>query len=142
MSYSHILVAYDGSGQSDKALNHAVQIASRFGSKLTVAHVFYLPIYNSGDLLINTPADLAQQLTEQSSKVLEKAKVRVPDSVAAEYKLLEGSPALAILDLAEELQNDLIVIGSRGLGPIREFVLGSVSHNVVQHAECPVMIVK
>ncbi|RUS47102.1 universal stress protein [Cohnella sp. AR92] len=142
MSYSNILVAYDGSEQSDKALNQAVQIASRFGSKLTVVHVFYLPVYNTGDLFINTPADLVQQLTNQSTQVLEKAKVRVPDSVSADYKLLEGSPANAILEKAAEVKSDLIVIGSRGLGPIREFVLGSVSHNVVQHAEVPVLVVK
>jgi len=142
MSYTNILVAYDGSEQSDKALNQAVQIANRFGSKLTVVHVFYLPIYNSGDLLINTSAELAQKLTDQSSQVLEKAKVRVPDSIPADYKLLEGSPAIAILDKADQIQADLIVIGSRGLGPIREFVLGSVSHNVVQHSKLPVLVVK
>ncbi len=47
-----------------------------------------------------------------------------------------------ILDFAVKNDNDVIVIGSRGLGGIREFVLGSVSHNVVQHARIPVLVVK
>jgi nucleotide-binding universal stress UspA family protein len=56
--------------------------------------------------------------------------------------LLQGSPAEVILSYAKEHGADVIVIGSRGLGGIREFVLGSVSHNVVQSARIPVLVVK
>jgi nucleotide-binding universal stress UspA family protein len=56
--------------------------------------------------------------------------------------MMQGAPAEVILDYTKKNHNDLIVIGSRGLGGIREFVLGSVSHNVVQHARIPVLVVK
>ena len=56
--------------------------------------------------------------------------------------MIQGSAAQSILEFADSHNSDVIIIGSRGLGSIREFVLGSVSHNVVQHARIPVLIVK
>jgi nucleotide-binding universal stress UspA family protein len=64
------------------------------------------------------------------------------EGLHAEVELLQGSPAEVILKYAKEHAIDVIVIGSRGLGGIREFVLGSVSHNVVQSARIPVLVVK
>ncbi|MOA44126.1 Stress response protein NhaX [compost metagenome] len=62
--------------------------------------------------------------------------------VTATVEMLQGSPADVILKYAKSHDNDVIVIGSRGLGTIREFVLGSVSHNVVQNAKIPVLVIK
>lgn len=62
--------------------------------------------------------------------------------VTANVDLIQGAAAEVLLDYAKENGSDIIIIGSRGLGGIREFVLGSVSHNVVQHAQIPVLIVK
>ncbi len=56
--------------------------------------------------------------------------------------MLAGSPAEAIVDYSENNDCDLIIMGSRGLGAIREIMVGSVSHNVIQHASIPVMIMK
>ncbi|MNI12816.1 Stress response protein NhaX [compost metagenome] len=56
--------------------------------------------------------------------------------------MLQGSPAEVILSYTKKHDNDVIIIGSRGLGTIREFVLGSVSHNVVQNAKIPVLVIK
>ncbi|MMZ71849.1 Stress response protein NhaX [compost metagenome] len=56
--------------------------------------------------------------------------------------MFQGSPAEVILSYVKKHDNDVIVIGSRGLGTIREFVLGSVSHNVVQNAKIPVLVIK
>lgn len=142
MSYQHLLVAYDGSNLSKKALKHAVELAQAFGSKLTVAHAFATPMLNSGDMLITAPAEWAQEYADYAFKVLDGAKELVPAGVAADFKSLEGYAAQSVLDYAEEEGVDLIVMGSRGLGPIREFVLGSVSHNIVQHAKIPVLVVK
>jgi nucleotide-binding universal stress UspA family protein len=56
--------------------------------------------------------------------------------------MLEGRPASAIVDYAGQMRAELVVIGSRGLGPIRSMVLGSVSAEVVDHAPCPVLVVR
>lgn len=142
MSYSKILVAYDGSSLSRKAIAHASDLAERYGAALTVIHVYQVPLVNNGDFMVTLPPDWSQQYMDHSFKVLEEAKGLVPGTVKAEFKLIDGDPANTILDYADENGTDLIVLGSRGLGGIREFVLGSVSHNVMQHAKLPVLIVK
>lgn len=80
--------------------------------------------------------DLAVQTTDEVKSRLEA------EGLNATVELLQGSPAEVILAYAKEHTVDVIVIGSRGLGGIREFVLGSVSHNVVQSARIPVLVVK
>jgi nucleotide-binding universal stress UspA family protein len=142
MAYKHILVAFDGSNLANKALQHAAKIAEAFGSKLTVVHAYATPMLNSGDMLITAPPEWAQEYIDHAGKVLDSAKAQVPNGVTAEFKTVEGYPAQVILDTAEAVGADLIVMGSRGLSGIREFVLGSVSHNVVQHTKIPVLVVK
>ncbi|MBN2983862.1 MULTISPECIES: universal stress protein [Cohnella] len=142
MGYTHILAAFDGSNLSRKALEHAIELAKAASSKLSVVHVYRLPIMNSGDMLITAPPTWAEQYEEESYRRLEAAKEIAGDAVSAEYHLLQGDPSRTLLDFAEQNGVDLIVTGSRGLGAIREFVLGSVSHNVVQHAKIPVLVVK
>ncbi|MNR36447.1 Stress response protein NhaX [compost metagenome] len=79
---------------------------------------------------------MAVQTTDEVKSRLEA------EGLNATVELLQGSPAEVILAYAKEHGADVIVIGSRGLGGIREFVLGSVSHNVVQSARIPVLVVK
>jgi len=140
--YNKLLVAYDGSNLADKALGHALALAERYEASLVVVHVYGVPMFNSGDMLIAAPAEWAADYAKHSASVLETAKDKVPPEARAEFRLVNGNPAETILSLAAETGADLIVMGSRGLGGIREFVLGSVSHNVVQHAKVPVLIVK
>lgn len=73
--------------------------------------------------------------------VLEKARFSKP-SVAVSWKILEGRPADKIVETAKEGGFDLIVMGSRGLGAVKEFFLGSVTDRVADTAACPVSIVK
>ncbi len=54
----------------------------------------------------------------------------------------KGHPSKVILDLSESIGVDLVIVGSRGLGGVKEFMLGSVSHSVARHASVPVLIVK
>ena len=54
----------------------------------------------------------------------------------------KGHPSKVILDLSKSIGVDLIVVGSRGIGGVKEFLLGSVSHTIARHASVPVLIVK
>ena len=63
-------------------------------------------------------------------------------SLFVEPHLLQGSPVDAVLDLCEELRPGLLVMGSRGLGPVRRLLVGSVSEGVVHHARCPVLVLR
>jgi nucleotide-binding universal stress UspA family protein len=69
-------------------------------------------------------------------------KVRTFGGTVAEEHLVEGRVAPEIVGLAEEIGAGLIVMGSRGLGGIRRALMGRVSDSVVQHAHCPVLVVR
>ncbi|WP_282937928.1 universal stress protein [Paenibacillus sp. RC67] len=140
MLFTKILVAYDGSNLSKKALAKAIDIIQQEAAHdaqappLHVIHGVQDVSYAMGTTITIDP--------KISEAVIQEAKDVIPASVDASYVIQNGSPANTILDYADENGIDLIIMGSRGLGAIREFFLGSVSHNVVQNAKVPVLIVK
>ncbi len=136
--FHKILVAVDGSQQSNAALAVAVDMAQHYGGSLLLLHAFPhvsdllgMPQY---EYLLETRSALGQ-------RVLDSAQARVGGVVSFETQLIEGPPALAILRVAAEDRCDLIIIGSRGHGQLAGLLLGSVSSAVTQRAECPVLIV-
>ncbi|BBI34134.1 universal stress protein [Cohnella abietis] len=143
MNYHHILAAYDGSKASEKALTHAVKIVgSHPGSRLTVAHVVTrLPYSLAGYGLVLTDG-IQEKIQEYENTLLQQMTDKIESLPYASIAVLKGNAATAILEHATENNCDLIIIGNRGLGPIREWMLGSVSHEVVQQAKIPVLIIK
>lgn len=144
MLFSKILLAYDGSKASNKALDKAVELAKATpGSVLHVVHAFEFPRFFIGEALAPLPASVNKDYYDLAVQTTEEVKQRLEgEGLHVQVELLQGSPAEVILNYAKEHGMDAIVIGSRGLGGIREFVLGSVSHNVVQSARIPVLVVK
>lgn len=139
MFYSNILVAYDGSNLSRKALAQAVKLAEesrRQGAGGTLDVVY---VQQDVAAMVGLPYILDPN---ESESILAEAKLLVPPALNASFTALRGQPAGAILRHAQERRSDLIVMGSRGLGAIREFFLGSVSHHVVQQAAVPVLVIK
>lgn len=144
MLFHSILAAYDGSKAGTKALEKAIGLAQASpGAKLEIVHAFDFPRLYIADGFAPIPASLNQELyTVAEQTAAEARKILAASGVEGTVELTQGQPAEVILEHAKKHGNDVIVIGSRGLGGIREFVLGSVSHNVVQHAEIPVLIIK
>jgi nucleotide-binding universal stress UspA family protein len=143
MLYSKILVAYDGSVESDEALNHAIHLCECVSDvSLQVVHIFSIPSIIIGEAMISPPPNLNNELLTEAQAVVDRAKSRVARFPNATVEMIQGNGAKTILAFAEERNSDLIVLGSRGLGGVSEFLLGSVSHHVVQHARIPVLVVK
>lgn len=141
--YSKILVAYDGSEASDKALDTAIKLAKlNHYSKLDIIHVFNIPTYVVGEIMFVPPIKNEEEYYGYSDQAIAKIQEKINDFSDIHIEVRQGSPARTILAYAEETNADVIVIGSRGLGSFGEFVLGSVSHNVVQHAKIPVLVIK
>lgn len=144
MLFSKVLVPYDGSPQSKKALETAKQLIQLNPSaKLEVLHVYDFTRMYMADSMITAPSSanmehyqIAEQTTEEARKLVASV------SNETHVELRQGPPAKTILKYAKEVGSDFIVIGCRGLGAIGEMVLGSVSHNVVQNAAVPVLVVK
>ncbi|WP_373232952.1 universal stress protein [Cohnella sp.] len=143
MLFSHILVPYDGSNPAGKALRKAVELAKiEAGIHLTVAHVINLQPFIMGEMAFSQPESYQEQLNEQGKEVLNRIKSTIEVIPDANVVILAGSPAEAIVDYALNNSCDLIMMGSRGLSSMREWMVGSVSHNVIQHSHIPVMIFK
>ncbi len=141
MLFSKILVAYDESKLSKKALKKAIEIAELDERiVLDVLHVVTIPTnqFIVGDVyreVRESSLKYGSEVVGRTNDLLEK----LPNSTHAFVE--EGQPVRTILEFAEKSNYDLIVIGSRGLSGVKEF-LGSVSHGVVQRSKIPVLIVK
>ena len=158
MSFQRILVPYDGSKFSDKALENAIGIAKMSGqnTELILLHVtpyipipltFERPVYyaKTGKSIPLTQyiEELTKEMEENASTMMDEVKKKYTDKeIKIENVLLHGYPPEKIIEFANEQRVDLIVIGSVGLsGLSRVKALGSVSRNVSERASCPVLIV-
>lgn len=132
-----IVVAYDGSQHSKKALEIAKALADRFGSKIYVIHVVDTAVLSLSEAF-STP-NVVESLRQRGERVLKEALAVIPN---AEVKLLEGDPAYEIAKFAKDVKADLVVVGSRGLSTIRKSLLGSVAGRLVQESDVSVLVVK
>ena len=136
-----ILLATDASEEAELARRTAVDMAISTNSTLHLVTV--APGYPSYD--VNVP-NVAEQLREQAEKILDEQAEKVERegaTVAEKYlRIAERHRAQQIVDVAEDIEAGLIVMGSRGRGGVRRALMGSVSDSVVRHAHCPVMIVR
>ena len=143
-----ILVAFDGSNQSDKALDFALDIACKYSAQIVLINVIPFSPISESSVIIPYGIDYSTVYKERRSvheKLLEEALNKAKTfqkNLQITKELVEGRPADKIVETAKEGMFDLIVIGSRGLGGIKEFFLGSVSNRVADNAPCPVLIVK
>jgi nucleotide-binding universal stress UspA family protein len=155
--FSKILVPIDGSPQAHNALIKALEIAKIHGSEVEILHVTTFSeeytSYESSDNVssseaISPPewiAEYIENVRENDENMLNEtlkyAKHLAPE-LNIKTKLLTGKAAETIIAEADEGEFDLIVIGSRGLGGLRELVLGTVCRNVVNGVKIPVLVVK
>lgn len=138
--FDKILLATDGSPDSQEALNYARDLALRDVSPVIVVHAFepvptYLGDPVEGRVLARHVA-AGEEIAEEATGLLQEAGVEVI------VEVLEGPPAHAILNVARVRACDLIVMGSRGHGALASLLLGSVSRRVLAHARVPVLIVR
>jgi nucleotide-binding universal stress UspA family protein len=141
-----ILVPTDGSDDAILAAQVAADLAQRTGATIHLAHAWQIVTYAGDPFIYSTalPDDYFTMYEESGRAILEQESERVTKlgAAVAETHLLQGRPSDTMVDLARTIGADLILIGSRGLGPVRRLVLGSVSDGIAHHAPCPVLIVR
>ena len=134
-----ILVATDGSRGANAAVDHALSLAGELGAEVTFISVFRPPFPLLGDPYYQRSLEHS---LEMARAAVETAVLRAEIAhVAAEGEVIEGDPATEIVKLAESRDVDLIVVGSRGHGPLASTIVGSVSTAVIKKAGCPVIVV-
>ena len=129
-------VAYDGSDEAALALAEADRLSRSVGAKLRVITV--VPTKTSFELQVALAGELLEDLRDEFGRILERGLSELDEETKSEGVLREGDPA-AVLD-EEALDLDLLVMGSRGYGPVRNTLLGAISSAVSRTASCPVLI--
>lgn len=138
--YKKILVPTDGSEFAIKAELHALFLAKISGAEIIALSVSENHFIN-GISLNEEVQQLNQILTDRCKEDLKKFEDMNEESVKISSIIKEGSPAKSILDVADEEDIDLIVMGSSGKSGFDRFILGSVCDKVVNSAKCPVLVV-
>jgi nucleotide-binding universal stress UspA family protein len=141
-----IVVGTDGSETAAKAVRQAVELAAATGSRLEIVSA-YEPVPESRlrEEAQHVPADLQWTVNPREDV---DATLREAVDLAAEHEVptqvhpRQGDPADAILDVAEETQAGLIVVGNKGMTGARRFLLGSVPNKISHHAPCSVLIIR
>jgi nucleotide-binding universal stress UspA family protein len=138
--YKKILLAIDGSDHSKRAAANAITIAKfSLNSMLEIIYVID-PKRAKSEILNNwDPDDLGDK---QKSYITEVEKMATEFGISFETTILYGEPGSTIVEYANKTKTDIVILGSRGLNGLQEFVIGSVSHKVLKRTNCPVLIVK
>ncbi len=140
--FSKILVATDGSQYSDKAIEVAVGLAKAFNSSLYIIHVVEEDKVAMAASTMPIMVNVIEDMVKIGNEILSKAKAKATEAgINAEVILARGNAADKILENADKLNVDLIIVGSRGLKGLARFLLGSVSEKVVRHSSKPVLVV-
>lgn len=148
----HFVVAVDGSDQGERALAHAIDVASGLDADLTVAHAVEPGVRSEGgERPVTSIADAEERLVVESVEDAEERGQEVLDEAAAfaadqdadvETVLLYGDPATQVASFAADQDADGIFVGHRGLDERRERLLGSVAKDLLELAEVPVTVVR
>lgn len=138
MKLERIIVAVDGSANSVAAVDWAAGLAQATGAEVVAVHALGLLEQVDDDAKVPT-----QSHREEIRHHLETTWCEPLERAGVSYRplLRDGSPVSVVLEVADEVDADVVVVGSRGLGGYPELLLGSTSTQIAQHSARPVVIV-
>lgn len=140
--FGNVLVAIDGSADSDRALGHAIDLAASEHANLTIFSALQLPpAYAYATPGATALTDLDEQVRTETEQIVRDAAERAPKDISVRTVITEEPAKPALLKQIVEGEHDLVVMGSRGRGAVRSALLGSVSHYILNHSDVPVLIV-
>jgi nucleotide-binding universal stress UspA family protein len=136
--FERILIAVDGSSKSEKTILIGLDMAERYGSMVTVIHVREYERYEGSDVDLGPPIPAEELVNE----VLARFRDKGIEAHGEIRRVSSGNTPEQIVEVAVLAEADLIVLGSRGMSEWKSLVLGGVANKVVQHAACPVLLVR
>lgn len=144
MQLRTILVPVDGSQGANNAAAFAAGLAQATNAEVTLLHVFDNPAAACIGLHQLPKAEFDQTIQHVAKGSFEAARaaMKAPESTQVKTKVSLGDPAKEIVSIANSEGYDLVVMGTRGLSPVKELLLGSVSEYVLRNANCPVTLLR
>jgi nucleotide-binding universal stress UspA family protein len=144
--FKSIVVGTDGSDTANQAVRQAVDLAKAIGAVVELVSAYEpVPAQRLQEERRNAPEDVQWAISPREdvdATLEEAAAVARAAGVTATAYPRQGDPADAILDVAEEREADLIVVGNKGMTGAKRFLLGSVPNKVSHHAPCSVLIIR
>jgi nucleotide-binding universal stress UspA family protein len=144
--FRSIVVGTDGSETATQAVAEAVDLARALGAKLELVSAYEpVPAGRLADERREAPEDMQWAISPREdvdATLQSAAAIAREGGVQVDVYPRQGDPADAILDVAEEQEADLIVVGNRGMTGAKRFLLGSVPNKVSHHAPCSVLIIR
>lgn len=144
MEIHRVLYATDYSEASGLALPEAVGLARTYDAELVVLHVAER-LVDVVPVAAGVPPiemDLEAEPSESARERLEEwAEERLPDDVSSSLELVDGDAAEMIVEIADEKDADIVVLGTQGHSRVERFLIGSVTEKVLRRAHCPVLVV-
>ncbi|WP_196593938.1 universal stress protein [Pectinatus sottacetonis] len=146
-NFKKFLVPIDGSAASERAAQKAAEFAKATGAHL---HLLYAAELKNGPIpqhfieKKDLPEDVIKALTETGNEILQRIYNKLPKEIQEKTscQVEVDIPKKIILSVSRQLPADLIIMGTRGLNPAQAIIVGSVSQTMIEHANCPVMMVR
>ena len=142
----HIFFPTDGSENAKGAFDYLKNLAVQNGAKVTVFFAYDVSIIGTTATLAgidySSLYDLEDKLKKYGEELVEDVKKQLEaENVTVETKIARGVPSEVTVAAIQESGCDLVVMGRRGLGGFKSFLLGSVSAHVIHHVKCPVLLI-
>ncbi len=139
-TFGSLLVPFDGSVSSQKALDRACELSKSDGSEVSVLYV--IPRYEEMMDFFKTDS-IKKSLYQEAEKIAEGAKkIAASRKVSIKAVVQEGHASEKIVEMAGTFKNDLIVMGTHGWRGVNRAILGSTAERIIANANCPVLVVK
>lgn len=137
-----ILLPLDGSKFSEESLPYAIELAQKFEAEILLVWALHPIVIMSDYGAASYQAIAAMEEAEAKNYLAQQKKELQEKGLAIETRIIEGPVADAIIDLSGQEDIDLIVMSTHGRSGLSRWVYGSVATKVLQHAQCPVFLVR
>jgi universal stress protein A len=143
MEVKSVLVATDFSENAHQAVDAAIAIAKNFGARIELVHAFQTPVPIVSPYEVVVPDGFLEQARDAAAKNLKAVVEKISsEGVEVSSHLTEVPAAPAIARLAEDLDTDLVIMGTRGNTGLKHVLLGSVAERTIRLAPCSVLTIK
>lgn len=138
----NILVPIDFSEQSEKAASAACALAAKTGATVHLVHAYLIPVESVGLAHTVSQHYVEQFVAESTAQLKELAGRLCPNAPLGPFQVVSGDPREVIVEKAQELHAELIVMGTHGRRGLKRALMGSVAESVARTAHCSVLVVR